>query len=252
MGLLKFAGIEGVILDAVGTLIDPVPSVSAAYAQAALRQGVTIDRDEVRSRFRLQFSADEVDEQRGPLSTSEAVERRRWRKIVAACLPELPDPDRAFAELWDHFGDPASWRVFDDVGPTITALHDQGLKVCVASNFDARLRPVIQGLPALQAWAEPVVISSEVGFRKPHPQFYEAACHRLGLPGAKVLCVGDDLENDVRGPIRAGLQAVLIDRNGHFSNENARLDSLEDLAGVIAPRNPVAGVPVPFTVRGGK
>src|SRR3954468_3707882 len=94
-----YDGIEGIVLDAVGTLIEPSPSVSEAYSRAARRQGLEIDLSEIKRRFREQFATDEIDEQRGPLATDEATEHRRWRRIVAACLPEVPDPDRAFAEL---------------------------------------------------------------------------------------------------------------------------------------------------------
>jgi putative hydrolase of the HAD superfamily len=86
--------------------------------------------------------------------------------------------------------------------------------VRVASNFDGRLRGVVAGLPAVAGLRDALVISSEVGYRKPHPAFYRAACARLGLPPGRVLCVGDDLENDVLGAGRAGLRGVLLDRSG--------------------------------------
>src|SRR5690349_2904905 len=100
---IGFEAIEGIVLDAVGTLIEPVPSVSETYSAAASRQGVEVPATILRGRFREQFGLDEIDERRGPLATDEATERRRWRRIVGGCLPEIPDPDRAFAELWDHF-----------------------------------------------------------------------------------------------------------------------------------------------------
>ncbi len=81
---------------------------------------------------------------------------------------------------------------------------EMGISVCVGSNFDGRLRGVVQGLPELGPWIDSLVISSEVGYRKPHPLFFQAACSHLGLPRGRVLCVGDDIENDVRGAIRAG------------------------------------------------
>ena len=206
--------IRGIVLDAVGTLIDPRPSVAEAYAEAARLQGVLLDRAEVRDRFRRHFAHDEVDEIRGPLATDEGVERRRWRRIVGGVLPEVPDPDRAFDELWEHFGRPDAWRAFDDVVPALGRLAAIGLPVRVASNFDGRLRAVLRGLPGLAGLAEGAVISSEVGRRKPHPDFYRAACDRLGITPPEVLCVGDDPENDFRGPLRAGMPAVLIDRDG--------------------------------------
>ena len=210
----QFSDIGGIVLDAVGTLIEPRPTVAEAYAEAAQRQGVVLDPAVVRRRFREQFGADEVDDLRGPLATDEAREERRWRRIVAGVLPELPDLERGFAELWDHFGRPGSWRCFDDVGPALNALAEAGRAVRIASNFDARLRVIVQGRPELAAWADRLVLSTEVGYRKPHPAFYRAACVRLGLPPGRVLCVGDDPEHDVRGPERAGLRGALIDREG--------------------------------------
>ena len=47
--------IAGIVLDAVGTLIKPVPSVADAYTEAARRQGVELNRDEVRARFNRHF-----------------------------------------------------------------------------------------------------------------------------------------------------------------------------------------------------
>lgn len=207
-------GIEGIVFDAVGTLIKPDPSVAAAYRAAAGRQGVELETEEIRARFAVHFQSDAVHGEQGVLSTDEATERRRWRQIVAGVLPEVPDPDRAFDELWEHFRTPQSWRCFPDVVPTMRALQEMGVSVCVGSNFDGRLREVVQGLPELAPWMDSLVISSEVGYRKPHPSFFRAACDHLGLPPERVMCVGDDVENDVRGAIRAGLSALLLDRGG--------------------------------------
>lgn len=206
--------IEGIVLDAVGTLIDPEPSVARAYADAAARQGVAVEIADVKRRFGLYFRDDEVDEQRGPMVTDESIEYRRWRRIVASVLPDLPEPDRAFAELWDHFGRPEAWRCFPDVASGLVALREGGFRVRVASNFDGRLRAVVAGLPELAGFVDTLVISSEVGYRKPHARFYQAACASLGLPPGRVLCVGDDPENDVLGAERAGLRGILLDRDG--------------------------------------
>jgi putative hydrolase of the HAD superfamily len=221
--------IEGIVLDAVGTLIEPSPSVARVYAETAERQGITIDEGEVKRRFHRYFRVDEVDEQLGPLATDEASEFRRWRRIVGNVLPELPDPERAFAELWDHFGRPSAWRAFDDVGPAIRAFRDAGLAFVIASNFDGRLRAVVRGLPDLAECEDRLVISSEVGFRKPHPAFYQTACEGMGLRPDRVLCVGDDPENDVRGPERAGCRGLLLDRDARRPAEIAMLPDLDAL-----------------------
>lgn len=210
----KWDLIEGIVLDAVGTLIKPTPAVADAYTEAALRQGVVLDREDVRRRFQRTFRDDAIRADRGIHSTDEGIERRRWREIVAQVLPEVPDPERAFDELWDHFGRPESWRCFPDAVPALRAFHEAGMEVCIGSNFDGRLRQVVAGLPELATMVDGLVVSSEVGFRKPHGSFFGAVCERLGLPPERILSVGDDLENDVYGAIRAGLSAVYLDR-GH-------------------------------------
>ncbi len=163
-------------------------------------------------------------------STDEATEVLRWRRIVTEVLPEVLDPERAFEELWQHFRQPESWRCFADVAPALAAIHEAGIAVCVGSNFDSRLRQVVLGLDELRWAVDALVISSEVGFRKPHGRFFEAVCQHLGLPPGRILCVGDDLENDVRGALEAGLSALLVDRGGQQPNHCPVVPDLAALA----------------------
>jgi putative hydrolase of the HAD superfamily len=230
IGLSLTGGIRGIVLDAVGTLIEPDPPVAVAYAAAARRQGIDLDVAVVKSRFIEHYGRDALDDAREVLVTSEAAEVRRWRRIVAGVLPEVPDPERAFDELWHHFGQASAWRLVPEAALALRALRAAGIAVRVASNFDARLRGVLAGLPAAAELAPTAVISSEVGWRKPHPAFYRAACEALGLSPGAVLAVGDDPENDFHGPRRAGLSAVLVDRDGRLPPE---LPSLRNLAELV-------------------
>lgn len=211
-GLGATRAIRGIVFDAVGTLIEARPTVGTAYTEAAARQGVSLTLREVRARFSRAFRTDEDHELRGPGATDEATELRRWRRIVAEVLPEISDPARAFDELWEHFAEPSSWTVHEDALAALVAFESAGLRLRVASNFDARLRCVLRGHARLARFAESAIISSEVGYRKPHPAFFEAVCRNLDLGPDEVLCIGDDLENDVLGPLRAGLRAVLVAR----------------------------------------
>ena len=216
---IRWNEIQGIVFDAVGTLIEPSPSVAMVYAQAAARQGIDVELHDVKDRFHRYFRNDEIDDLRGPLATDEILERRRWRRIVSNVLPDLPDADRGFEELWEHFGSPSSWRLFDDVANAMELLEGAGFPIRIASNFDRRLRGVVAGLPQLDGRVHPLVISSEVGYRKPHPRFYEASCESLGLPPSRVLYIGDDAENDVRGPRRAGLAGLLLDRDSRHPDD---------------------------------
>ncbi len=234
-------GIEGIVLDAVGTLIYPAPSVAEVYRAAAERQGVALSTDELKALFRTTFAEEEARERLGSMVTDETLELQRWRSIVTRVLTGLPDPDRAFGELWDHFGRPEAWRCFPDVAPAVAVLQKSGIRMVIGSNFDSRLRVVAAGLPELSALRDALVISSEVGYRKPHEGFYRAACGRLGFPPGKVLCVGDDLENDVQGAARAGLHAVYLDRGGHGAAAPNVLSDLGELVAIFVARRTLGG-----------
>jgi putative hydrolase of the HAD superfamily len=60
----------------------------------------------------------------------------------------------------------------------------------------------------IDALLDPVVISGEVGLRKPHAAIFELALERLGVPADRVLFI-DDAEPNILGARAVGLQALL-------------------------------------------
>jgi putative hydrolase of the HAD superfamily len=52
------------------------------------------------------------------------------------------------------------------------------------------------------------LISGELGYRKPHPTVFHELTRQFGLPKDQIAFIGDDLENDVKGAQRAGLQPI--------------------------------------------
>ena len=79
-----------------------------------------------------------------------------------------------------------------------------GLEVGLLSNSWGNIYPRAR----IEALLDPVVISGEVGLRKPHPAIYELALDRLGLPADRVLFI-DDAEPNVLGARSVGLHALL-------------------------------------------
>lgn len=60
----------------------------------------------------------------------------------------------------------------------------------------------------LDAFFGVVIISGELGYRKPHPIPFMELIERLGVPSHEIVYVGDDPEPDIIGAMRAGLQPV--------------------------------------------
>jgi putative hydrolase of the HAD superfamily len=53
-----------------------------------------------------------------------------------------------------------------------------------------------------------ILISGELGYRKPHPSVFLKLVEQLGLEAGQILYVGDDPEPDIKGSRAVGLQPV--------------------------------------------
>jgi HAD superfamily hydrolase (TIGR01549 family) len=60
----------------------------------------------------------------------------------------------------------------------------------------------------LRAHFSAVVISSELGWLKPHPELYRTTLGRIGARAEEALFVGDDFDNDIRAPKALGLHTA--------------------------------------------
>lgn len=79
-----------------------------------------------------------------------------------------------------------------------------------------------------EQWAElfdQVVVSGEVGLRKPEPEIYRLTAQRLGVQPEQCVFV-DDLRPNIRGAVAVGMVGV------HHTDPQATLDELETLLGL--------------------
>jgi putative hydrolase of the HAD superfamily len=220
--------IRGVVFDAVGTLIVPVPPAPEVYATVSRRYGSRQDMETIRVRFKAAFAKEEQKDRELNFRTSEAREEERWRSIVGQVLDDLSNPEACFGELFDHFSRPNAWRCCEETAAVLASLAGQGYELGLASNYDRRLHSVAAGLMELHPIRH-LIISSEVGWRKPAPGFFQALCRTMQLAPEQLLLVGDDPDNDYAGAQAAGLEAVLYDPTGRAP---ASFRSITDLGQV--------------------
>ncbi len=221
-------GVKAVFFDAVGTLLVPEPPAADVYADVGRRHGSRLGLVEIARRFAAAFAREEEIDLAGALRTSEEREVRRWRNIVAAVLDDVADPASCFHALYDHFARPAAWRCRADAARVLSTLAQRGCALGLASNYDHRLRSVIAGSTELYPLKH-VVISSEVGWRKPAPQFFAHIVKTVQLSVEQILLVGDDVDNAYAGARGAGLQALLLDPGGKHREIAARITDLAAL-----------------------
>lgn len=225
------AQVAAITFDVGGTLIEPWPSVGHVYARVAERFGLAADPAALNDAFAQAWKAQPVLDYCRPA----------WKALVDATFlgAGAPRPgESCFEAIYRQFAEPESWRVFEDVVPTLEALTRAGFPLGVISNWDERLRPLLERLD-LARWFGVMSISHEVGATKPSPAIYEHAVRGLGVPAGRVLHVGDRVEEDVRGAQAAGLSALLLDRAGRNSWALGTLRVLP--AAVASLRSPPSG-----------
>ncbi len=202
-------GVDVVVFDVVGTLVEPSPAVAVAYQQAGLRHGLTVDTSIIQQRFKAAWRRQEtIDAAAVPaFATSRGREAQRWQAIVDDVFEGAAPAAAIFADLWEHFGRVEAWQPLAHGRDLVRLAIDAGVTVALASNFDERLLAIAERLEPL-SWVPHVFASSEIGWRKPAPEFFRWIERRLGCGPAAVLLVGDDPELDVAAARRAGWRSL--------------------------------------------
>jgi putative hydrolase of the HAD superfamily len=122
--------------------------------------------------------------------------------------------------------------------------------LAICSNFThARTARRILAEQGLAAHLDAVVISEDVGHRKPRAEIFAAVAEALGAAPHEILHAGDSLSADVAGAAAAGMRSAWVTRRvrdpGRVLSEwagpppdfvVAELAELEDLLGVRGPR----------------
>ncbi len=105
-------------------------------------------------------------------------------------------------------------QLYDDAKPVLAALRERGIRTAILTNgpSDGQRRKL--KATALDAAVDHVAIGEELGFSKPLAQAYHGVVERFACDPAEALMVGDSPELDYDGAMRAGLRALLLDRDG--------------------------------------
>jgi putative hydrolase of the HAD superfamily len=213
---------RAVLLDALGTLIELHPPAPRLRAELARRYHVSLSEVDAERAIaaEISFYRHHLDEGRD----EESLVQLRLRcaetlreAIPAAARRRLPgaEPlvDTLLASL--HF-DP-----YPDVRPALVDYRARGLRLVVVSNWDVSLHAVLRNL-ALRPLIDGVLTSAEAGARKPAPAIFEQGLRLAGVSAGEAVHVGDSLEEDVAGARAAGIEPVLVRRDGRPGPEGIR------------------------------
>lgn len=86
-------------------------------------------------------------------------------------------------------------------------------RLAVVSNFDHG--PTVEAALAdfgIRDWFDAIVVSADVGWRKPHPAIFREVFRRMGIEAEQAIFVGDTPDADVLGAQAVGMDTIWIDR----------------------------------------
>lgn len=138
--------------------------------------------------------------------------------VFQTVLPAAgPEEARNFARIaqarWSEIQSTVPLELYPDSEPLLAALKKDGHKMALVSNAPPDTEAVVTEL-GLRKYMDVVVISSTVGYAKPHPEIFRIALRRAGTAAEQTLHVGDLYESDVVGARNSGIDPVLLDRDG--------------------------------------
>lgn len=130
----------------------------------------------------------------------------------------------------------------------LIALRDLGAKVYLFSNAQACFtRDELRELELLTLF-DGIVLSSELGWKKPSPKFFEGGMTRFGLNTKDCIYVGNDLRDDVCGAHVVGMRCLYIPtaQSGTYTPAQLAAD-MENFILLTEKTTPISSIPDYFT-----
>jgi putative hydrolase of the HAD superfamily len=143
------------------------------------------------------------------------LEQRPSDRVVSEALGRLnlTPSDKVVHGLTKlFFGRDADMPVIEPEGmAAIATLHRRGLPLgCVTNTLllEEAVTDTLRRL-GLHGYLRSVVVSSAMGYHKPHPSLFTRALDELGVVAAEAVFVGDRLVDDIGGARAVGMRTVL-------------------------------------------
>jgi putative hydrolase of the HAD superfamily len=205
--------VQAITLDVGHTLIFPHPSLGEVYASVGRRHGLNLAAGPMEQRFENAWRECQARQTGLIYGTSHEEALAFWYQVNRTVLADAGLRERELRalveDLYRTFGQAHAWRVNPGLASLLAASRQRGLRLALVSNWDLRLRPLLAELNLVR-WANPVLISAEVGCEKPAAELFNLAIRGLGVPADQILHVGDTWTDDVLGASACGMQAAWL------------------------------------------
>jgi putative hydrolase of the HAD superfamily len=155
-----------------------------------------------------------MESSKGKLKTSQEFWSLMLAKLKISERSELPDILQAVRNNHEM----AMWKLYDGVPTTLSVLHKK-YKVALVSNCAVGTDRLINSL-GLAGFFDCIVLSYQIGVRKPDKRMYLEALTCLGLEANECVFVADEI-SDLEGARENELKTILV-RQGSSTFQDAK------------------------------
>jgi putative hydrolase of the HAD superfamily len=213
--------IQAILFDINGTLIDiqtdeGSEEIYRGISHFLTYQGIYVHRWEVRDEyFRLMEEQRRASGETFPEFDAVELWREFLRRRKEACYA-LPPEKLAWMPIFlaEMYRGVSRFRL--QLYPEVkTALDELGQRFKLAALSDAQsawARPEMRAV-GIEGYFQPIIVSGDLGFRKPDKRIFEAALNGLDLPPKNVVFVGNDMYRDIYGAKQFGMKTVFFSSN---------------------------------------
>ncbi len=222
-----------IVFDVGGTLLRlDLDRLARAYLDAGARLGVSLDFARTRVTIdRLERELPARSQQR-QISLEGDGGTSFWDDFYGEGFRRLgvtADVSNAAAQIRARFQRAEFESLFDDVIPTLDTLTARGYALGILSNFSANCEDVLRQVGAHRYFSF-FVVSALAGVEKPDPRIFDLTVRAAKRPRAGIVYIGDSIFHDIEGARRAGIDAILVDRQNQYrEGDGARVQNLLDL-----------------------
>jgi putative hydrolase of the HAD superfamily len=203
---------RALLLDALGTLVELEPPVEPLRRELRARFGIELDAAAAAAAIRAEIAFYRAHHDEGRDRAALARLRRRAAAALCDALPPRA-ADLELDPLTDALLAALRFRPFPEVAAVLRRARERGARLVVVSNWDVSLHDVL-AQTGLAPLLDGVVTSAELGSRKPGGAIFARGLALAGVGATDALHVGDSLEEDVAGARAAGIEALLVLRDG--------------------------------------
>ncbi len=222
------AKIRAVLFDMGGTLVKPEPTPKV-FKKILKAHGIILPIEKISKateKAREKLGIEKMMELGNKFWVNFNFIVLKYLGIKDYVLPLAEAIDR---EWWEY----ANISLYPEVLEVLHKLRERKMKIGIITNtFKYDLEKVLSKLN-LKDFFDIETCVDVAGKAKPDKEIFNYALEKLGLQPTEAVFVGDELEIDYEGALKAGLNTFLIDRENKVDRNIKRIRNLKEILNFI-------------------